>query len=300
MICQICNQEVKDNKHFWREHKISQEVYFHKYYPKKDLLTGETIPFLNQAQYFKQDFINRANFKQWLKYQTPAKKQEYCKNLLISRKNDGKLVYTPSFVEIKSLDNFPPIAYFDKVFNSGFLGVCKEIGLIERFIDSEKIDFKQEIIGKILVDTREQSPLTFTTPTEVIKLDFGDYTSEKRDLYIERKSLVDFIGSFGTGYERLSREFQRAMVEDKRIVVLVEEKLDNVLNFNKIQWIKSKVKASPDFIFHNVREAMQSFSNLQFLFVNGREEAARVAYRLFSIPDIFKADLQMCFEKGLL
>jgi len=300
MICQICNQEVKDNKHFWREHKLSQESYFHQYSPRFDLLTKEVIPFRNQEQYFKQDFINRANLKQWLNLQPLDKKQEYCRNLLIQRKNEGKIVYVPSYVEIKSLDDLPPIAYYDKIFPQKYLGLCKELGLLERFYDYDDFRFHTVELDKIITDTREQKGLNLALPTEVCKLDYGDYTSEAKELFIERKSLIDFISSFGTGYDRLSREFQRSLIANKQMVVLIEEKFEVALNFNELAWIKSKTKVSPDFIFHNVRECVQSFPNVQFLFVHNRGEAARIIQKLLSTVEITKIDLQLAYSKNLL
>ena len=61
--------------------------------------------------------------------------------------------------------------------------------------------------------------------------------------------------------------------------------------------MSKKIKASPEFIFHNVRELMQTYENLHFLFVKGRVEAVRVIEKLFlKGKDYHKVDLQLAYD----
>lgn len=84
----------------------------------------------------------------------------------------------------------------------------------------------------ILVDTREQRPLTFQRPTRSCGLDCGDYSVEgpdsrsfapgnKHSISIERKSLDDLVASFAQGRGRFEREFERA--QDLEYFALVVE-----------------------------------------------------------------------------
>ena len=68
----------------------------------------------------------------------------------------------------------------------------------------------------ILIDTREQAPLTFTAcPTELATLPVGDYGVkgfshwDRPDFIVERKSLDDLCGSLGKGRARFMREVNK-------------------------------------------------------------------------------------------
>ena len=76
----------------------------------------------------------------------------------------------------------------------------------------------------ILIDTREQTPIPFDIPTEVTKLDEGDYsTSYLSDKFvIERKSPSDFYGSLIQGHERFRAEILRAQGKGKEIEIWIE------------------------------------------------------------------------------
>lgn len=70
---------------------------------------------------------------------------------------------------------------------------------------------------KIIVDTREQNPFSFSTiipPPETTRatIKTGDYSlSGLQDkISVERKSLPDFLGSVGSGRARFVRELERA------------------------------------------------------------------------------------------
>ena len=68
-ICKICRERVLKKNHFWRAHRVSEAEYFVKYERKKDLLTGEIIPFKNYESYIQTDFITRGNLRKFLEKQ---------------------------------------------------------------------------------------------------------------------------------------------------------------------------------------------------------------------------------------
>ncbi len=61
------------------------------------------------------------------------------------------------------------------------------------------------------------------------------------------------------------------------------------------------VRATPEFIMHNMRKIMQEYPRVQFLFVDGRKEAARVIEKIFTSGGIHKQiDLQLAYDLGKL
>ena len=84
VICKVDGKEFKDEKSLHlalRGYGLNKEKYYHTYYPKKDLLTGDTINFKTKEQYFNSDFNDKNNMKKWLKEQPLEKAQEYTKQL---------------------------------------------------------------------------------------------------------------------------------------------------------------------------------------------------------------------------
>ena len=148
---------------------------------------------------------------------------------------------------------------------------CEESSLFQklnaRYKDHSDFEFKNNS-GKIFIDTREQKPFDFKNcEVEVTALNFGDYAAEidgkESSLHVERKSLMDFIQSFSSrNIERLQKEFQRAEVCGKNILVLVEKELNSVMSFDRMPRTMQFVKATPQHILHNVREVIQSYRKI--------------------------------------
>ena len=82
---------------------------------------------------------------------------------------------------------------------------------------------------------------------------------------------------------------------------MVEETLQNALSFQYLPHISKKIKATPEYIFHNVRELLQSYDNLQFLFVDGRKEMTRLIEAIFASKCFYKKiDLQLAYDMKIL
>lgn len=75
----------------------------------------------------------------------------------------------------------------------------------------------------IYIDTREQLPINFGNSIS-IKLDVGDYTSEKHynKLHIERKSPSDLYNTLLGGHTRFRREVKRAATNSIELVMVIE------------------------------------------------------------------------------
>jgi hypothetical protein len=309
VICKVDGKEFKDEKSLHlalRGYGLNKEKYYHTYYPKKDLFSGETINFKSKEQYFNSDFNDKNNMKKWLKDQPIEKAQEYCKSLLVKRKADKNIVYSPTQVELRTIMS-PSVIFYNKIFNN-YYDLCSEVGLENKFVHPKDItnQFKNKLTVRdtIYVDTREQSWLKFDIPFEIKTLPFGDYScsNDNCDCYIERKSLSDFISTLSIGnLDRFKNEITKAKKNNAYLVVVIEEKLANALSFQYLPHISKKIKATPEYIFHNVRQLIQDYDNLQFLFVDGKNEMKRVIESIFSSKCFYKKiDLQLAYDLKIL
>ena len=83
----------------------------------------------------------------------------------------------------------------------------------------------------IIVDTREQRPYEFTSPTEVGTLSIGDYSLKGfEDLVaIERKTLNDLIGCLTKDRERFEKELLKGRALDY-FALIIEASLSDLVN----------------------------------------------------------------------
>ncbi len=232
--CKECEKEFEVEKQLHahiKVHDLRVVGYYQKHFPRHDLYDKKIIKFKNKKQYFNADFNSRTNLRMWLKDQQTEKKKEYCLKILSDRKKEKELIYSPCQVELRSIMS-PPIQYFEKEFGS-YYKMCAELGLKNKYIIPNDIveghEWKNPVY-KILIDTREQKPLKFQRPIEIIKLKYGDYAfsseSATCSTYIERKSLSDFIGTLSGGYERFVNEIKLAREDNVILVVLIEDTLE--------------------------------------------------------------------------
>jgi hypothetical protein len=305
VICKIDGKEFKDEKslHFaLKGYGLNKVKYYQKYFERRDLLTNELINFKTKEQYLNSDFNDKNNMKKWLKQQSIDTAKEYCKNLLIKRKELKNLKYSPTQIELRTIMS-PSIIFYNKIFGN-YYNLCSSIALKNKFnINVEvKNNFKNKLSQKdiIYVDTREQSWLKFNIPFEIKTLPFGDYSCSNNNCncYIERKSLSDFISTLSVkNFDRFKNEIEKAKNNNSYIIVMIEEKLSNALSFQYLPHISKKIKATPEYIFHNVRDLLQQYDNLQFLFVDGRSEMIRVIENIFASDCFYKDfDLQLAYD----
>ncbi len=307
--CKICGVKVEDNSHFWRTHKLQAVEYFQTHHPRYDLFDGSLIKFKSKEQYFTTDFNSPVNLKKWLESKPVDEIQEYCSNVLKRRKERKGLTYAPSQVELRSL-KLPGVNYYNKIFGD-YNKLCRELGLYNKFDINAGSSIKI-VEGsapkqlKILCDSREQKILDLNHPIKIQGLKFGDYCLEKPEMsssiYIERKSAADLIGTFSGGFERVCREIERARDAGAYLFFLVEESLSNCLSFNKLPHVyKKNTKVTPDYIFRNIRDVIQKYPCIQFLFVKDRSESARILKKiLFSGGVAKQIDCQALYDANRL
>lgn len=309
VICKIDGKEFKDEKSLHlalKGYGLNKVKYYQKYFERRDLLTNELINFKTKEQYLNNDFNDKNNMKKWLKQQPLDKAQEYCKNIIIKRKQNKNITYSPTQIELRTI-MAPSIIFYNKIFKD-YYDLCSSIGLENKFIHPNLIGdhFKNKLTHKdiIYVDTREQSWLKFNIPFEIKTLSFGDYTcsNDNCNCFIERKSLSDFISTLSVkNYDRFKNEIEKAKKNNSYVIVMVEEILQNALSFQYLPHISKKIKATPEYIFHNVRELLQEYDNLQFLFVDGRKEMTRLIEIIFASKCFYKKiDLQLAYDMKVL
>ena len=304
-VCKICSEEFESDgslhKHL-KVHKLRVIEYYQQHHARFDMFDGKIINFRNKEQYLSTDFNSRTNLRMWIKASLPEVVRDYIYSILIKRKERKNLTYSLSQVELRSLV-MPPVFIYNEIFDD-YYDLCERLGFKNKYDNFSDIisSFVYDDSYKIYVDSREQKPLVFERPTEVKGLKFGDYAFSDKDAtcncYIERKSVSDLIGTLSGGYERFLREIERSVENQANLIVLVEESLSNCLNFNHLPHVYQKnTKVTPEYIFHNVREIIQKYPSVQFLFVKGRKEASRIIERIFTCGCAYKKiDLQFAYD----
>lgn len=285
MKCAICKEDF-DKSHPWKIHRIKLETYLGQYSPRFNKLTNQPIIFKSLDQYLTEDFDSKTELSQWIKQNKSETIKEYLIQYLIRRKQYKKLSYFPSQFESRTIC-FPSVSYIVKNWGLDYLiEISEKSGLPLRYTYSN-IDFFDNK-SLILVDTREQAPLFKNQNIiEIRKLDEGDYElkDKNQNICIDRKSLNDYIGTMSQGFERFERELQRAQDKKKFLIMLVESKYTNLASFNYLPAMR-RVKATPDFIFHRVRELLNKYQNFQIVCVDGREAAEQFVSKALKIKTL--------------
>jgi len=303
ILCQVCKKTFEDearlHKHL-KSHKLLIAEYYQTYFPRYDKLDRSLILFRNKEQYLTTDFNSRRNLRIWLEREDVNIVRAYCRNLLECRKAKKALKWTPTQVELRTT-MLPPVQWYHKLFGN-YYALCEELGLSNKFqYDSILVipDDKPEYT--IYVDTREQKPLTFVShQTAVQTLKIGDYVSSNQpptcQVCIERKAMNDFVGTLSGGYERFCRELDKAVAANSYVVVLVESTLNQCMD-SGANIYRRFTKVTPDYVFHNVRETIQKYPMVQFLFVDGREVAATIIEKIFDSHCNYRhVDLQLLYD----
>lgn len=251
-------------------------------------------------------FTSHQQFVDWLKVASKSEIQTYMNAWMLTRQEEKKLVYSLCQVELRSL-HMPGINYLNRLYGD-YYEACRKLGFINKFnhFSGWNNQIKLNRRRKIFIDSREKNLLDFKNVTTEIKaLKYGDYAFSDSDwsgkVVIERKSLTDFVGTLSSGFERFKKELQRAKDDNAYLIILVEENLANSLDFRNKRLLHYKVRIPPTFIFHNVRELIQEYDNIQFLFVDSHKDARDMVENIFSFgEDIKKFDLQLLKDSKII
>ena len=298
--CKICQAPNPPDKHFWTAHKIKIKDYYEAHFPKTNLLTGAKLEFKSIENYLQNDFADKNELREWIKNNNKDVVLEYLKSWLSLRREIKGIEYALGQFDARSL-LFPSVSFIIKSYGlQAWEKINKEIGLKLKYdhITQIKTDYLNEL--NFIVDSREQSVLNVPNK-QIKKLDVGDYALDDPDnkLFIERKSLNDFIGTMSAGYDRFDRELQRCQDAGAYLIILIEEKYANILSYNCLPHMRN-VKATPIFIASRFRSLIQKYPlTCQFLAVDGRKEAIRVIEKIYRVKDIQNLDLQYLYDTSL-
>jgi|SRR5882724_11060964 len=300
IVCQLCNEPFDTipvfHKHL-KSHKTAQTVYYQKYFPRFDKYDNSIIRYKNYDYYFSSDFNSKSNFKKWFIAAPVEQRKLYVVDFLSKRKEKKGLTFFPSQIELKTL-MMPGIKYINGNLG-GYESLCKELGLKPRFsqdyLDSTK--FKDVSKKIIFTDSREQDPLDFDNTTRVEGMSFGDYRMAGSQIYIERKNLGDAWGTLSGGFARFEREIVRAKEAGAYLVILIESSFETLEQFPLQRKVCGKIRLPVEFIYHNIRDLMQKYDHIQFLFARDRNEASRIIQKIFSADEqVRKVDLQYLLD----
>jgi ERCC4-type nuclease len=317
LICFECQTafDAEENLHrHIRVHKLKMSEYYHKHFPRYDKLTGEPIKFKDKESYFFNDFNNKANLKLWLQKVTPEEARVYIRSYFFARKQRKNLRFAPTQVELRTLP-IPGMKYLSDLFGS-YKSLCDSVGLELRHKRAKFSTSRNISKYKVFVDTREQQPLAFNLPSEVKTLHFADYRlsddSVTCNCVIERKAVDDFYGTLGRNLSRFKRELEKSRDAGAYVVVVVEGSFQSVYDFRNRSFFNKPLReseqrdekpivSSPEHVFHGMRNVMEEFNNVQFLFVADRKEAVRVIEKIFASNCEYKeVDLQYAYDIGEL
>lgn len=300
MNCKVCLKSFEELSSFHRHlkvHKMTQCEYYQKYETRQDRYDGSIIKYKNYEYYFNTEFNSKSNFNKWLLSVAPETAKTYIVEFLKARKQKKNLVYAPSQVELKTLA-LPGLKYIGDLFGD-YRIFFNELGLKSRFskngLDINSfVDVSKKVI---FADKREQNPLAFDNITRNKSMSFGDYRMAGSNIFIERKSIADAFGTLTGGYDRFNREIIRAKEANAYLVVLVEGNFNELEQFPMQRQVRGKIKIPVGFAWHSIREIYYNYDMVQFLFVNDREEAARITKKIFSANEQVKdVDLQLLYD----
>tara|TARA_R110002020_G_scaffold21871_2_gene74131 strand:+ start:252 stop:1202 length:951 start_codon:yes stop_codon:yes gene_type:complete len=300
--CLECDKKFDNKRSFHlhlKAHALTIGDYYVKHYERKDLYSGDKIPFRSYDQYFRDNFINYDNFKLWMDSAPKEEVKTYIKTRA-KQKFELKNIKTSPPNLFYDLSEMANIFYYKKLWGS-YSCFLNELGLKNHFIAPLPQRFWEESHDDIPIftDTREKAPLKFNN-TVINKLDFGDYTA-RGDLYtktfVDRKAQDDFRQTFGKDIKRFRREMDRCVEFNSYMFVVAETTISKLEEHNK----KSKFKSNLGYLWHNIRNLLIDYPhNLQIIFAHSRAGAKKLIPLILHHGDhLWNTDLQYFIDERI-
>ena len=303
--CAECKKEFEGrgslHKHL-KQHGLSLAEYYTLHYPRVNKLTGEPLPFKKFEEYFERDFSTKQQLKKWCAKAPAPEVGKYILGLIEKRQLKKDRHYAPFHLEAKSCF-LPDIDTYRKIFGS-YNEAVKKIGLCPLYgqrLPKNFFTFTLPEDLRIAIDTREQSPLSFSFRTDAHKLDVGDYTlfgDHYSYTYVDRKSGSDLHATLSNqNYERFQRELQRVKELDSYLFVVIESTPQKMIKASRA----FKRAANIDFILKRVRDLSYEFQgHCQFLFSGSRNISEEIIPRLlYKGKEVWGTDMQYFLDHEL-
>lgn len=299
--CLECNETFESERSLHahiKKHDLYLHDYFVKHFQRKNLLTGELLPFKDKDSYFEIDFNNVNQLYQWCETANNQVVKNYIIEKLAERINKRGLKFAPNEIELYT-SCLPSIDHY-KNFYKSYTYACNEIGISPLFTEKLPNNFQNKSFLEnmtIITDTREQEPLFFKNQI-LSKLDIGDYGIQENFDYtfVDRKSEQDFKSTLSpANLNRFRRELDRCRSIDCYVFVVIESKLQTLEETNKKSFHKSNMK----YIFHNMRVLQHEYKDCcQFVFSGGRRQSeSLIPMILRAGKKIWNVDLQYYVNK---
>jgi hypothetical protein len=304
LSCRICSQVFDDSKKLHRHIGFTEKVkikdYYRKYFPRYDLYSGQLIEFKNAEQYLHDNFSNREHLVIYLQKIPKDKVKQCITDILLSEKKRKNLIYAPSYIE--AVSSMLPTPQLCEKIGADFLGLCKEAGLITKYHYNTVPKIEDDSKLYYLVDNREQTPFSLDGQVTKTTLNFGDLsiTDERyfSNVFLECKRDMDLVSSLTSGFDRIQKECKRAAESGAYLIFLTNLTLSTALNLEKNRYFSRFTKVKSEYLFHNIRELIREFNNIQFVFTENPESKIEKLFKLGS--KVKELDLQYLIQKGLL
>lgn len=287
MECKVCRKAFDTRNKFHRHLKKccdkSQKQYYETFYPKFDLWDHSVIEYKDFHQYFSAQFNSKENTINWYKQMAGSEEaQQVARDYFLNK----QYLKSPTQSELRCR-KIPSIVGLDKIFGS-YYDYCLELGLSPRLTNRVLPEAKNV---SIVTDTREQLPV-FTDRVE--KLEVGDYTTycDFNGVFVERKSLEDFIGTFSRkgNFDRFERELKRAEELGLFLVIVCDSDFETVASWKNPHMGGRSCGFSA---LSKMCDFMQQFDNCQFLFIKKGRDFGEILKKILGIGELAKtSDLQ--------
>ena len=299
--CKECDQEYGSLRSLHahiKKHGVLLGDYYVKHFHRKDKLTGELIPFKKYDQYFYTSFLNASNMRKWCKTAPKEEVEDFVINSIKDKLTSKNIKAGPPALYLET-SGLPDMEICKEIFGS-YNAVCKKFGMLPMLAGQLPKEFDDDFSNNnILIDTREQRPLSFKN-SESLKLDVGDYgvSGELYDYtFVDRKSYQDFGATVTGGYARFVKELERCKSLGCFLFIVIE------CDFDQIYWKNKSVykKFNLGYVLHNMRDIQAKYSDCcQFVFSGSREESVKLIPKVLVLGQkLWKVDLQYFWNKKI-
>ena len=299
--CKECDQEYGSLRSLHahiKKHDVLLGDYYVKHFQRKDKLTGELIPFKKYDQYFHTSFLNASNMRKWCKTAPKEEVEAFVINSIKDKLTSKNIKAGPPALYLET-SGLPDMEICKEIFGS-YNAVCEKFGMLPMLAGQLPKEFDDDFSNNnILIDTREQRPLSFKN-SELLKLDVGDYgvSGELYDYtFVDRKSYQDFGATVTGGYARFVKELERCKSLGCFLFIVIE------CDFDQIYWKNKSVykKFNLGYVLHNMRDIQAKYSDCcQFVFSGSREESVKLIPKVLVLGQkLWKVDLQYFWNKKI-